>query len=235
MKEAHAFDGIRVQGGRALAADLMARMAAGDLKKGAKLPPERELSERFGVSRGAVRRVLAKFREQGLITQAVGSGTFVCAKAESLFQPQLVPAAPVHTSPAELMVGRLLIEPLMPGLIVQHATAADFQRMAECLDQAESARTIEEFEHWDEALHRSFAQATHNSFFLQVLDLTNKVREQGEWGRLKRISLTDETRRQYETQHRAIVNALKDRDAVLARELLTGHLRQIQLNLFGQA
>ncbi len=226
-------EGMRMRGGRALAEYLTAEMTTGRLKEGVKLPPERELSERFGVSRGAVRRVLARFREQGLITQMVGSGTFVCAKAETLFQPGAASAAAVHTSPAELMVGRLLLEPLMPGLIVQHATAADFERMVECLGQAESAPTIEAFEHWDEALHRSFALATHNSFFVQILDLTNRIREQGEWGRLKRISLTDETRKQYEIQHRAIVNALKDRDANLASKLLTGHLQQIQRNLFG--
>lgn len=233
MSEPLAMRGVRTAGIRALSDHLLLEMSQGGLRQGVKLPPERELGERFGISRGSVRRVLGHFREQGLITQTVGSGTFVSAQAESLRQSQAEPA-PVHTSPAELMVARLLIEPLMPGLIVQHATAADFQYMGHCLEQSEAAGSIEEFEHWDEALHRSFAHATHNSFFVQILDLTNKVREQGEWGRLKRISLTPETRRQYEAQHRAIVDALKDRDAVLARRLLVGHLEQIQSNLFSR-
>ncbi|PLC48481.1 hypothetical protein CR159_18290 [Pollutimonas subterranea] len=131
------------------------------------------------------------------------------------------------------MVARLLIEPLMPGLIVQHSTGADFKHMLVCLEQAEAANSIEAFEHWDEELHKAFAVASHNSFFVQLLELTNKVLEQGEWGRLKRISLTPETRRQYELQHRAIVEALTDRDAGLARDLLFGHLQLIQRNLFG--
>lgn len=210
----------------------MAEMVSGKLRQGVKLPPERELGERFGVSRGSVRRVLAQFRDQGLISQRVGSGTFVLPKAETLYQSQETVAA-TPTSPAELMVARMLIEPLMPGLIVQNATSADFKHMFHCLDQSEAATSIDEFEHWDEELHKSFAFATHNSFFVQVLDLTNKVREQGEWGRLKRISLTVETRQQYEVQHRAIVEALKDRDASLARSLLLGHLQEIQENLFG--
>src|SRR5690606_799159 len=157
-----------------------------------------------GIARGSVRRVLAHLREQGLINQSVGSGTFVSDKADAL---RGTPAEDdtVHTSPAELMLARLLIEPLMPGLIVQNATSADFQHMLMCVERSEAADSIEEFEHWDEALHESFARATHNSFFVQVLDLTNKVREQGEWGRLKRLSLTPTTRRQYEQQHRAMV------------------------------
>lgn len=231
MDEKIVMQGIRTPGARALASYLVAEMAGGKLRQGVKLPPERELGERFGISRGSVRRVLAQFREQGLISQAVGSGTFVSARAETLFDaPANAIATP--TSPAELMVARLLIEPLMPGLIVQHATSADFKHMVHCLDQSEAATSIDEFEHWDEELHKAFAFATHNSFFVRVLDLTNQVREQGEWGRLKRISLTTKTRQQYEVQHREIVEALIDRDAVLARHLLFEHLRLIQENLF---
>ncbi len=234
MDEGLAMRGVRAEGMRALSDHLLAEMSEGGLRQGVKLPPERELSQRFSISRGSVRRVLAHFRDRGLITQTVGSGTFVSIQAESLRRPQVEPA-PVHTSPAELMVARLLIEPLMPGLIVQNATAADFQHMLECLDHSESADSIEAFEHWDEALHRSFAHATHNSFFVQILDMTNRVREQGEWGRLKRISLTPEIRRQYEAQHRGIVEALKDRDAALARRCLIEHLEQIQSNLFSRS
>lgn len=104
--------------------------------------------------------------------------------------------------------------------------------VTECVERSEAADTVEEFEHWDGELHRTFAMATHNSFFLQILDLTNRVREQGEWGRLKRLSLTQDRRREYEAQHRAIVDALRDRDAEQASLVLTEHLRQIQHNLF---
>jgi DNA-binding FadR family transcriptional regulator len=193
-----------------------------------------------------VRRVLADLKDRGLITQVVGSGTFVLPGASTAVSTgdHAVPPVDVgtvvqkieqtvQTSPAELMEARLLIEPLMPGLIVRYATAADFARMTECVERSEAAQTIEDFERWDGELHRTFAIATHNTFFLRILDLSNEVREQGEWGRLKRTSLTPERRAQYQDQHRAIVSALRDRDADLAKELLTGHLNQIRHNLFG--
>ena len=44
---------------------------------------------------------------------------------------------------------------------------------------------------------------------------------------------TPERLEEYEAQHRAIVEALRDRDADQAGQVLTGHLRQIQHNLFG--
>ncbi|MCE8017556.1 FadR family transcriptional regulator [Halomonas sp. MCCC 1A17488] len=219
-------------------------IASGRFPPGHRLPTERELSERFGASRGAVRRVLGHFKSLGAITQVVGSGTFVSERAAELLpEPRSSASTAVSTSagsmvkqvsPAQLMDARVLIEPQMVALIVRFATAADFARMDECLEHSESADSIEAFEHWDGALHQAFAEATHNSFFLRILELTNMVREEGEWGRLKRISLTSERRRRYETQHRAIVAALRDRDEEVARSLLEEHLLEVKQNLFGR-
>jgi DNA-binding FadR family transcriptional regulator len=228
---------VRAAGAKSLAAYLDEEIASGRLGEGAKLPAERLLSEQFGASRGAVRRVLQDLKERGLISQAVGSGTFVRPGAASTFPARIREQAELppedQTSPAELMEARLLIEPLMPRLITRNATGADFAKMIECIERSEAAQTIEEFEHWDGQLHRVFALATHNSFFLKILELTNRVREQGEWGRLKARSLTPERRREYEAQHREIVEALKDRDTDAAVKALTGHLVDIQHNLFG--
>jgi DNA-binding FadR family transcriptional regulator len=226
---------VRAQGARELSRYLQEEMSSGRLRAGVKLPPERELSRRFGASRGSVRRVLSDFRERGLITQTVGSGTFVSPGAEALLglDTRGAAAAP-NVSPAELMEARRLIEPLMPAMIVRNATGADFGAMGTCLDRSEQAGSIEEFEHWDGELHKAFAVATHNAFFLEILELTNRVRERGEWGRLKRNSLTPARRAQYEQQHRAIVAALRDRDAAQAARLLAEHLEQIQRNLFGE-
>ncbi|HEY9281115.1 MAG TPA: FCD domain-containing protein [Eoetvoesiella sp.] len=232
MSDLIAGKGIRAEGAKELARFLLEEMTAGRLREGVKLPPERELSKRFGASRGAVRRVLSEFRERGLITQSVGSGTFASAAAHTLSLSNTSAGDSLNTSPAELMEARLLIEPLMPALIARNATGPDFVRMLQCLEESEAAKSIEEFEHWDGELHEAFAVATHNAFFLQILELTNRVREQGEWGRLKRVSLTSERRKQYEQQHRAIVAALKDRDAAQASALLFRHLEQVQKNLF---
>nr|WP_205600879.1 FCD domain-containing protein [Halomonas socia] len=230
---------VRADGARSLSRYLQQQIESGSFPAGHRLPTERELSERFAASRGAVRRVLGNFKQQGLITQVVGSGTFVSERVGELVEPRGEPragarAVAIQTSPAQLMEARLLIEPQMVALIVRYATASDFERMDECILRSEGATAIEEFEHWDGALHQAFAEATHNSFFLRILELTNVVREEGEWGRLKRISLTPERRKRYEMQHRAIVAALRDRDEDTARALLEEHLREVQKNLFGR-
>ncbi|QEU01884.1 FadR family transcriptional regulator (plasmid) [Pseudomonas oryzihabitans] len=213
---------------------LVDEIESGRLAAGQKLPAERVLSETFQASRGSVRRVLSNLKDKGLITQTVGSGTFVAENVQLVLPVVEHAPASVQTSPAELMEARLLIETQMPSLIVRYATAADFAKMEECIVRSEAASTIAEFEHWDGALHQAFAEATHNSFFLKILELTTQIREEGEWGRLKKNSLTPERRRQYEEQHRAIVNALRDRDEQLSRELIEAHLIQVQRNLFGR-
>ena len=147
--------------------------------------------------------------------------------------PWLLEASGMHTSPAELMEARILIEPMIANLIVRNGTSADFLRMEECCTRGENAVSMPEFEVWDGALHQAIADATHNTFIKQVFQLMNRVREQGDWGALKMRSLTPERRRAYEQEHRALVNALKDRDEDRARGLIMEHLVRIRHNLLG--
>jgi DNA-binding FadR family transcriptional regulator len=227
---------FRGQGAKALETYLIDRIKSGQIQEGFKLPPERQLSELFKASRSTVRRVLGKLKDLGLITQAVGSGTYVAQRAmENLPVSAETATFADSISPAELIQARILIEPLMPILIARNGTATDFQRMTECLLKSEAATTLKEFDHWNNELHRSIVEATRNSFFLKIHELTNKVRAEADWGRLRRDSMTPENRGIYEVQHRAIVQALRDRDVRTARDLMEEHLLEVQANFFQDA
>jgi DNA-binding FadR family transcriptional regulator len=131
------------------------------------------------------------------------------------------------------MEARLRLEPTLAELVVTNATQADFSRMEMCLEKAEKAATLDEFELWDAALHQALAAATHNRFVIRVLDMVTAVRHQSEWGKLKDRIVTTERRLKYQEEHRNIVRALKDRDAELAREHIVTHLQHARRNLFG--
>lgn len=205
-------------------------IADGSLASGTKLPTERELVQRFSVARNAVRKVLAQLEADGVITRHVGRGTFVAGETGA----GGVPADSIaHTSPGELMEARLRMEPALAELIVTNATTADFERMEACLEKAERAATLDEFELWDAALHQALATATHNRFVIRVLDLVTAIRHQAEWGRLKDRIVTPERRLKYQEEHRAIVEALKQRDAERARNAILAHLQHARRNLFG--
>ncbi|WP_395701987.1 FadR/GntR family transcriptional regulator [Aquabacterium sp.] len=202
-------------------------------RAGHRLPTERAFSEQFGLSRSTVRRVLTDFKRKRLITQTVGSGTYVSEQVHEALSALSPPPPALAVSPAELMNARLLLEPALIDAAIGNATAADFQRMDECNAQAEAATTLEDFEHWDAALHEAIALAAHNGFVMAVFRLINEVRSQAEWGVLKRRSATPERRREYQEEHRALVQALKERDAERARALCRAHLIHVRTNMLG--
>lgn len=202
-------------------------------RAGHRIPTERALSEEFGLSRSTVRRVLMDFKRKRLITQTVGSGTYVAEQVHEALSEIAPGGAAQSVSPSELMSARLVLEPALIDMVIGNATAADFARMDECNHRAEAATSLEEFERWDAALHEAIASAAHNGFIAGVFRLMNDVRAQSEWGVLKRRSATPERRLEYEHEHRELVAALKDRDSSRARTLCLDHLLHVRTNMLG--
>ncbi|PSK96342.1 regulatory GntR family protein [Haloactinopolyspora alba] len=66
----------------ALADHVVARIDAGELVPGARLPPERELAVEYGVAYLTVRRAMAELRDRGRIKTVHGKGTFVAPPVE---------------------------------------------------------------------------------------------------------------------------------------------------------
>jgi len=208
-------------------------LRSGTWRAGHRIPTERALCEQFGMGRSAVRRVLAQLKDAGLILQTVGSGTYVTEQAPSLL-PALSGGAPLATtSPAELMEARMALEPAIVEMVVRNATPADFAHMEQCCEQAERANSLDEFEHWDGLLHEVIAEAAHNSFISTVFRLMSQARAQGEWGMLKRKSVTPERRAAYQQEHRALVAALRERDLSTALAHTREHLLHVRRNLLG--
>jgi len=217
----------------AMRAVIIENLQSGAWSAGHRLPTERALSEQFGLSRSTVRRTLSQLKEEGLISQRVGSGTYAnppstLAQTEALLRGEVL-----STSPAELMAARLVLEPAIAALVVQHGTPADFAAMQHACEQAEAATSFEAFEVWDAKLHALMATATHNLFIEKVFALMTAARSQATWGALKRKSLTPERRAAYQAEHREIVEALHDRDADRAMAAVRRHLLHVRDNLLG--
>lgn len=202
-------------------------------RAGHRIPTERSFSEQSGLSRATVRRVLAGLKERGLITQTVGSGTYVSAHIAQVLAAPADGGQAHSASPSELMSARLALEPAIIDMVIGNANSADFERMYECCNKAEAATTLEDFERWDSLLHEVIADSAHNSFISGVFRLMNQARSDAEWGMLKRRSATPERRLDYQREHRSLVEALQQRDAVRARELCIDHLVHVRVNMLG--
>ena len=66
-----------------LAEHLAARIEAGELPRGSKMPPERDLAVEYGVAYNSVRRAMELLRERGLILTMHGRGTYVAGEGPS--------------------------------------------------------------------------------------------------------------------------------------------------------
>jgi len=217
--------------GNAVQSYLEAKIASGELAPGDKLPTERALVERFGVSRNTVRGALKVLEERGKITRMIGRGTFVTGRQPK--DQRTFPPVAHDASPAEVMEARLMLEPAVAEVLVTRANGSDLAYMETCLERAEAAPEWREFEKWDAALHATMVRATRNQFLIDVFERIDEARRQSEWGKLKRASLTAERRQAYQHEHRAIVKALRERDGSLARKLVEKHLLHVRRNLLG--
>ncbi|WP_229676264.1 FadR/GntR family transcriptional regulator [Polaromonas eurypsychrophila] len=217
----------------ALQESILEKLRSRKWRAGHQIPTEREFSAQSGLSRSAVRRVLARLKERGFITQTVGSGTYVSERIADKLGSLADLGTPLATSPADLMSARLVLEPAIIDMVIGNANSADFSRMDECCARAEAATSLEDFEHWDSRLHEVIAEAAHNSFISSVFHLINQARSEAEWGMLKRRSATPARRLEYQQEHRALVAALKQRDALEAKELCAAHLVHVRSNMLG--
>lgn len=234
--------------GKALRRYVLSRIASGELKPGDRLPTERDLVDLFGGGRSTIRRALSTLEAEGLIGREVGRGTFVRQRPQHEATSTL--PAPASTSeigsdlvdfqsisrlasPADVMELRLMLEPQVIELAVSRASQAQIDTMYDCLDCARRSRTLEEFEHWDDMLHRSFAAASRNPLFKAVYAMVGAVRLEAEWGEIKRRTLTDEMKQKHFDEHVRIVDAVRARDAQAARTEMRDHLTHIRHNMFG--
>jgi DNA-binding FadR family transcriptional regulator len=196
------------------------------LGPGDKLPTERELAADAGVSRAVVRSVLEELEHRGTVVRYVGRGTFLSPRESD-------PETANHPSPSEIMSSRLILEPELLPLAVAAATRDDIEEMRRCLHGGDGARSSEEFERWDTALHHSFALATHNIVLIGGSQLLIDSRQQPIWGGLKKRTFSLELHREYCGEHEDIVEAIADRDPDSARTAMRVHLRHVRTTLLG--
>jgi DNA-binding FadR family transcriptional regulator len=203
---------------------LEAELDAARQRPTGRLAPERDLASRTGLSRSAVRRWLDELERAGRVSRHVGRGTFVLPTD---------PAAHLQTSPAEILAVRMLLEPQMLALAVANATGHDIAEMRRWLTLGEAAESYDEFERCDSRLHAAVAASTHNGLLIRLFEVVNDSRDHPLWGSAKRRTFTPERRHEYERDHRALVDAIDDRDAEAAAAVMRRHLQRIRGALLG--
>ncbi|HEX2449139.1 MAG TPA: FadR/GntR family transcriptional regulator [Methyloceanibacter sp.] len=217
------------RGPRAISAYLQRAIETGVYSEGDRLPPERELAATFQAARSTVRRALDQLEKAGLVSRRLGSGTFVGATSAANRKSHNLAD---QVSPLQLIEARLAVEPFTTRLAVLHATRRNLDDMELVLQHAEeSGNDKDSFSKWDGEFHLLIAHASGNPLLINVYRQINHVRLHAQWDAMKEKILTPDVIVAYNRQHRAIFNALHERDAGGAYALITEHLEKARDDL----
>jgi GntR family transcriptional repressor for pyruvate dehydrogenase complex len=162
---------------------IRALIREGRWSPGDQIPPERELAERFRVSRTSVREALRALEMQGIIESRQGGGTFVrTADTEVLVPPLAAAILRGHRELAEVLEVRELIEPGIARLAAQRATPEHVTELEQILDrQRQCIENDQPFVDEDTAFHYTLARAADNHILLRlhnvILDVLRESRQ----------------------------------------------------------
>jgi GntR family transcriptional repressor for pyruvate dehydrogenase complex len=150
-----------------VAEEIRGHMARAGLRAGDRLGTERDLAERYGVSRPTLREALRELSSAHLIraSRGPGGGIFVAGTAEQGIGRRVRAAvadliAAESVTIEELLETRLLLEVSLAGLAADRARDADVARLEELLDEAE--RNPASGPRVDAAIHRTVAEIAGN-------------------------------------------------------------------------
>jgi DNA-binding FadR family transcriptional regulator len=210
-----------------IASQLRREISAGKLRRNDRLPPERSLAERFGVARNTVREALGRLAAESFIEVRPGSGAYVTYES-----PARTPDAIAQANPLELIDARFALEPHICRLCVLHGRRADFEALeALCIHMENCVEDPVAFAEADTAFHQRLAQSTGNRLLVWIMGRINEVRGEDDWTLMRHLTLDAAMIRNYNAQHRAILDALRDRQPEQAAGCMKDHLETARLSL----
>ena len=208
-------------------------IAEGRLKTGDRLPPERELAEKFVVSRTSVREALRALESLGLIEIRPGEGTFVRqVSVDALVGPLALMMTSQREAIGELFEARRVLEPAIAALAASRATPDEVQEMERILEnQAREVAAGRTGLADDAAFHTAVGAAAHNHAITRIvhaiMDLLTQSREES-------LNTPGRPTRSHQ-DHRRILQAIAKRNPGAARQAMLDHLVAVEGLVLGTA
>ena len=197
-----------------------------NLKSGDVLPPERELAQKFGVSRSSVRDAIRSLELIGLLEPQQGRGTVVCEpSADALAGSLTAVIMQKRKLVKELLDVRKVVEPPLARRAALHVTDSLIGELVQLLErQSAKMRNGELAIEEDNEFHYRIARAADNSVLLQIVDVLmdtlHETREKSlQTGGRPQKSLAG---------HRRILAALQRRDPAASEKAMRQHIEEIE-------
>ncbi|NLR94409.1 MULTISPECIES: FadR/GntR family transcriptional regulator [Flammeovirga] len=199
----------------------------GVLKPNDTLPPERKLSEQFGVGRSHVREALKKMEFFGLLKTQPQSGTVVVGLGAKAIEGLISNMLEIDNNDFfSLIETRVLLEVKIAGLAAKRREKDDLDKVLKTLEAYEKAveENQEDITEKDFLFHLSLCRCAKNSTLKSLMSIiTPDILNHFEKERV----CTKQSRQEAIEEHREIYNAIESGDSAKAREVMEQHLAPI--------
>ena len=208
-----------------VAEEIVRLISTGQLVPGQRLPGERELAVRMGVSRVSVRAALQQLKAQGLVSSVQGGGTRVKSSAVELDRPLTELLRANLENLHELAEIRAILEVWAARRAAEHATADDLQHLDRLLAAMNDAQRAHAYKAEDDVrFHLAVAKASHSAVYMHLLSVIRDIlTTMLEYHRYQLFSAPDDDL-MVNTQHRAVVEAIRSRNPEAAAQAMRKHL-----------
>jgi GntR family transcriptional regulator, transcriptional repressor for pyruvate dehydrogenase complex len=205
-----------------IADQIRSLIAAGEFSAGSRLPAERELAKRFGVSRPSLREALIALEVEGYVDVRPGSGVVVLTSKSATVDNTS------EEGPLEVLRARSVIEGAIAAEAARDIKPKDIAALEEILLQMEYQATDELTRMAaDRQFHRYIAAKLANK---PILRLVTGLFDQGYSPLARRFATHFDNAKSWATvltEHRKIVTALASHQPEEARKAMRDHLRKV--------
>jgi GntR family transcriptional repressor for pyruvate dehydrogenase complex len=210
----------------------------GILRPGERLPSERELSDRLGVSRPSLREAVAELQDRGLLATRAGAGIYVAEVLGASFSEALVKLFATHD---EAVFDYLDFRRDLEGLAAERAARlgsdTDLKIVDTIFSKMEAAHTKRnpaDEAGLDAEFHLAIVEASHNVVMLHMMRSMFQLLREGVFYNRSVMFKQRTTRDSLLDQHRQINTALQARDPAGARAAIEKHLQFVEISLKDQ-
>ncbi len=204
----------------------------GILRPGERLPSERELSERLGVSRPSLREAVSELQERGLLTTKAGAGVYVAEVLGNAFSPALIRLFAAHDEAVfDYLAFRRDLEGLAATRAALSATETDLKvinTLFEKMETAHAKRNPADEAELDAQFHLAIIEASHNVIMLHMMRSMFDLLKEGVFYNRSVMFRHRNTRDILLEHHRAMNDAIQARDPDAAREAVQVHLSFVE-------
>ncbi len=204
--------------------DIQQQIMSNELKFGDKLPPERELSETYSMSRNSVREALRTLEVIGLLESRHGEGNFITNRLSGYVVNALSLSFVLNKgTSAELLQMRRIIEVASARNIHDSQRKDDLELLQDIIQRYVTAETDEERLTLDELFHKTVVELSRNKLYIIIFQMLSAL-ILPDMHKAVHLTIASDARQVVNEEHLKLLSAIENGDLQLFDQLLTKHL-----------